>query len=165
MLASSDLRQRVFALNLLVKAVSHDLNDEEASHLFGVVLHPDHLQPCSIVHRIEQLIRTSASRIDFFPILASFLNGALEQIFAGVQKIRKRSLIKQMDQKGLRVFQCYLSDMVQGGSAFDHSFLVPRSKLAFNFLEAIFQKDELVDLLRQSIKKQIAVAIETSNGD
>jgi hypothetical protein len=41
--------------------------------------------------------------------------------------------------------------MVQGGSIFDSSYLVPRSKLAFGFMDAIFDKADLVDLLRQSL--------------
>lgn len=163
LLASSDLRQRVFALNMLLRVVSHDLTERDANLLFGIILNPDHLQPCSIVHRVEQLIRTSASRTDFFPLLACFLNNTLKQVFQDVQKLRQRSLIKQFDQKGLRLFQCYLSDMVQGGTVFDPSFLVPRSRIAHSFLEAIFAKDDLNDLLRQSVKKMITIAIDTQS--
>ena len=148
-----------------MKAVNRDLSDDDIKYLFAVALHPDHLQPCSIVHRVEQLIRTSASRFDFFPILASFINGVLQQVFGEVVILQQQSLIKQMNQRGLRVFQCYLCDMVQGGSVFDSSYLVPKSKIAFSFLEAILQKDDLIDLIRQSIKKLITVAVETANGD
>jgi hypothetical protein len=41
--------------------------------------------------------------------------------------------------------------MVQGGSVFDSSYLVPNSKIAFGFMDAIFDKSDLVDLLRQSL--------------
>lgn len=40
LLASSDLRQRMFALNILLKAVL-GLGPKDDQHFFGVVLHPD----------------------------------------------------------------------------------------------------------------------------
>jgi len=54
--------------------------------------------------------------------------------------------------------------MIQGGSIFDNSFLVPRSKLAFGFMDAIFDKADLVDLLKQSMQKAFIGAIESKNG-
>jgi len=66
---------------------------------------------------------------------------------------------------GLRVFQVYLSDLVQGGNVFQSSTLVPRSQIAFGFLESILSSPELIDLLRQSIKKGIVAAGECRNGD
>jgi len=53
LLASSDLRQRMFALNILIKLVSRKLSDQDATYVFGIVLHPDYVQPCSIVARID----------------------------------------------------------------------------------------------------------------
>ena len=104
LLASSDLRQRMFALNILTKMVSRQLSEQDANHVYGIVLHPDFVQPCSIVQRIEQLIRTSASRVDLFRMLASFINAALGSIFSDVQSLRLTSLTKQVNSKGLRLF-------------------------------------------------------------
>lgn len=77
LLASSDLRQRTFALNILLQLITKNLTDKEAFYVFGIILHPDYLQP-SIVMRIDQLIRTSASRLDFFNVLLQFLNGFMK---------------------------------------------------------------------------------------
>ena len=54
--------------------------------------------------------------------------------------------------------------MVQGGSVFDSSYLVSNSKIAFGFMDAIFDKSDLVDLLRQSLQKAFIITIESKNG-
>ena len=53
--------------------------------------------------------------------------------------------------------------MVQGGSIFDSSYLVPKSKVSLGFFTALFDKPDVVDLIRQSLQKALTVAFESKN--
>ena len=94
LLASSDLRQRVFSLNLLQSAVSRDLTNNEFAWLFGVALHPDYPEPYSICSRLDQQIRTSGNRLDFFLTFMRFINSALDKIFSKVRSLADETLVK-----------------------------------------------------------------------
>lgn len=66
----------------------------------------------------------------------------MEFTFADIQEKRVKSFIYDYDKLGTRIFQIYLSDMVQGGPL-NQCYPVPNAHLAANFLENFISESML----------------------
>ena len=62
--------------------------------------------------------------------------------------------------KGLRLYQIYLCDTIQGGSLFDQSILVPCSQQALPYLDMLFDDQEVLVLLTKSLEKGLNHSLE-----
>lgn len=61
--------------------------------------------------------------------------------------------------QGIRLFQVYLSDMIQGGKVFEPSSLVPLSQLALPILDMLLDAEsETLNLLMRSLDKCLVFA-------
>ena len=94
--------------------------------------------------------------------LVVLISSLMECLFGQVSRERDHSFLAQAEMKGLRLFQIYLSDMMQGGTVFDPSYLVPCSQQALPFTDMIFDDPEVLVLLEKSIDKTFTHSLETT---
>ena len=123
LLASSHHQHRLYALSMLTKLMG---NKEQMDIILGTFLNPDQSQ---IISRLIQVIKVSSAYIDCTRRLAGLINSLMSSIFGDVCKKMAESLtsVRISSMKGLRLFQVYLSDTIQGGKVFEESCLVLRS--------------------------------------
>lgn len=81
-------------------------------------------------------------------------------IFADIPALMDESVHYHSGLKGIRLFQLYLNDMIQGGSAFTSSYLATeRGKDALAVLDHFLESDPSVPLLlTKSIEKCLVYA-------
>ena len=89
-------------------------------------MNPDVSQiPERLCHFIKS---TGGSMLDSSRNLSMLINAQMNCLFDSIQNYRDATFITQATMKGLRPFQIYLCDTIQGGSLFDQSVLVPCSQ-------------------------------------
>ncbi len=80
----------------------------------------------------------------------------------------EESLMHSAELKGVRLFQVYLSDLIQGGKVFQSSCLVPQSQNALAILDHLLESDpNVLLLLTRSLQKCLvhASGISESSDD
>ena len=150
-------------LNELIRSATGTISDETKKKLdiiFGTIFNSEVSQ---IPERLCQLITsTSGSMLDSTRRLIVLINSLMECLFGKISQERDYSFTTQAEMKGLRLFQIYLSDMMQGGTVFDPSFLVPCSQQALTFIDMIFDKQKVLILLEKSMDKTLTHSLETT---